>query len=458
MAIELDAFDEDLIRFLRIFERCRISYGHSVQSIYRAVNLLDTATVPVGLLAENLHLYLDIKEEVARRLADIFDVRNRKEVSLGDVECILEKYKPKMSTESLINEHPFFPSWLTNRADFREFFTDWTTENGAPNVSIVEMALRNKERKAGDLQLIFKWIKIHKILANVKDTRLLEVCKSFEYLEVRRNLNVVTQGDHGDAFYIILEGSCSVLINNKAVGNMYAGTSFGEKALENDAPRAATIQTMEMCKLMVLRSSEYKSLVASAQAKMYLETVEFIHAHCKLFVDVSYARLFHMVKKMVRKVFREGEKVQVQGEDATCLFIIVSGKVDISRRICPADYDSQSKLTRRIRGQDAGGVNDVIEQLRRSREALLVDVKVRSIRVGSIFGDDTIRRSRELHGKHTYSATAVAATEIIIINKAEALSYFKVGAAPPYPPSSFFSFTLFQMKQALTVLYTIIHN
>ena len=384
----MDRCDVDLVRCLRVFERCRISYGHSVESIFRAVNLLDTATVPVGLLAENLHLYLDIKDNDANKLADIFDFRKRKEVALGDVQCILEKYKSAISMESLINEHPFFPIWLTNREDFREFFTDWTTENGAPNVTIVEMALRNKERKPGDLQLIFKWIKIHKILSNVKDSRLLEVCKSFEYLEVRQNLNVVTQGDHGDAFYIILEGTCTVLINDKAVGTMSAGMSFGEKALENDAPRAATIKTLETCKLMVLRSSEYKSLVASAQAKMYLETVEFIHAHCDLFSGVSYARLFHMVKKMVRKVFQEGEKVQVQGEDATCLFIIVSGKVDISRKLRPADYEILGKSGMRMQERQAGSTNDVIDQLRRSRENLHVDVKVRSIRAGGIFGDE----------------------------------------------------------------------
>lgn len=424
MATDGSIEEADKIRCLRVFERCRISYGHSVGSIYRAVNLLDTSTVPVALLSENLHLYLGISEEVAKKLADVFDERNRKEVALEDVSYVLEKYKPKMSMDSLINEHPFFPSWLTNRSDFREFFTDWTTENGAPNATIVEMALRGQERKAGDLQLIFKWIKIHKILTNVKDARLLEVCKSFEYLEVRQGMNVVTQGEHGDAFYIILQGSCSVLINDMVVGAMHEGMSFGEKALENDAPRAATIKTLETCKLMVLRSSEYKSLVASAQAKLSTETVEFIHCHCKLFKKISYARLFYMVKKMVRKVFQEGEKIFIQGQDTGGLFLVVSGRVDISRRICATDYEKNGKLNAKAR--ELLPKDDVINRLRMLREAQHIDVNVHSIRSGSIFGDDTIRRCSMSRSKYHYTATAVANTEIIIINEAEALSYFKV--------------------------------
>lgn len=417
----LEDANAENIRCLRIFERCRLSYGHSVKSIYRAVNLLDTETVPLALLSENLHLYLNIEEDVSRRLAHLFDARNRKEVALEDLENVLEKFKSRISMHNLINEHPFFPTWLTKRADFCEFFADWTTENGAPNATIVEMALRNEHKKAGDLQLIFKWIKIHKILANVKDARLLEVCKSFEYLEVRPCINIVTQGDHGDAFYIILLGSCAVLINNLHVGTISQGMSFGEKALENDAPRAATIKALETCKLMVLRSSEYKSLVATAQAKLNTDTVEFIHGHCLLFKQISYARLFHMVKSMVRKTFKEGEKIFTQGEDAGGLFIVVNGKVDISRTITNSHCNRKWMKSRELVAE-----RDVIGWLRNVRETQRIEVKVHAIRSGEVFGDDVVRCNGRSRCQYRYTATAVSNTEIITVNKTEALRYFEV--------------------------------
>mgnify|MGYP003385601591 CR=1 FL=1 len=48
---------------------------------------------------------------------------------------------------------------------------------------------------------------------------------------------VVVEGEIGDAFYVILEGACSVHIGTAQVGSLVAGCSFGEKALENNALR-----------------------------------------------------------------------------------------------------------------------------------------------------------------------------------------------------------------------------
>jgi CRP-like cAMP-binding protein len=425
--------DEEKISSLRTFERFRISYGHSIDSVFKAVNLLDTEVVPRQLFAENLSLYFQMDRDLAHSIAKAFDVAQREEIRLEDVHVTLKRYKSMITMESLLHEHPFFPAWLSSRPDFHEFFTDWKAEDGAPNVALIEIALQGEQRTSGDLQLIFKWIKINRILCNVPDSRILEVCRSFEFLELRANFNVVTQGDHGDAFYIILEGSCSVLINDTPVGVLYQGMSFGEKALENDAPRAATVRTVAFCKLMVLRSSEYKSLVASAQAKLNAETVEFIRNRCVLFKSISYARLFYMVKKMVRKVYRAGEIIQRQDDECAGIYIVVTGRAAISRKICPSKYKVKNEKTivelRPNHKRRASLAEDVISLMRKARDAQQIEVKVTDgVRVGAVFGDDTIR-GRRGGRKYTYTATADVTTEIIIINKEDVLKYFEVSIA-----------------------------
>merc|ERR1719262_1512452 len=52
---------------------------------------------------------------------------------------------------------------------------------------------------------------------------------------------VVTQGEEGDTFYMIFEGECEVRVNGLTVGVLYKGGYFGERALINREPRAATV-------------------------------------------------------------------------------------------------------------------------------------------------------------------------------------------------------------------------
>lgn len=52
---------------------------------------------------------------------------------------------------------------------------------------------------------------------------------------------VISQGQPGDSFYIILEGSVDVVKDNVHVGTLNPGDYFGELALLNRQPRAASI-------------------------------------------------------------------------------------------------------------------------------------------------------------------------------------------------------------------------
>jgi len=90
-----------------------------------------------------------------------------------------------------------------------------------------------------ELQAIMKWLHYYKILKHVKENRLIEVSKSLTLLECPASSIVISQGGPGDAFYIVLEGQLDITVDFVVVNSLGPGTSFGEKALENDAPRSA---------------------------------------------------------------------------------------------------------------------------------------------------------------------------------------------------------------------------
>lgn len=57
------------------------------------------------------------------------------------------------------------------------------------------------------------------------------------YYEFPAGTTVVTKGDSCDAFYVIIRGSLSVVIEGDVVGTIEAGQSFGERALESGKRR-----------------------------------------------------------------------------------------------------------------------------------------------------------------------------------------------------------------------------
>ena len=127
------------------------------------------------------------------------------------------------------------------REDFQAYFKEWSTGKGPPEVYLVEKILAHHETERGmaDLQVLTKWLRYYKILNHVRENRLMDVSQRLKLINCPTTLQIITQGEPGDAFYIVLEGTLSILVDNMIVNTIGMGTSFGEKALENDAPRSA---------------------------------------------------------------------------------------------------------------------------------------------------------------------------------------------------------------------------
>jgi cAMP-dependent protein kinase regulator len=110
----------------------------------------------------------------------------------------------------------------------------------------------------------------------LKNVPFLKVLQEYEILLVADSLRPVTpvagstivnQGDPGEDFYIILEGECVVLKSIEGgppveVARLKPGAYFGELALMNDCPRAASIIVASgNCKLISLDRKSFHRLL-----------------------------------------------------------------------------------------------------------------------------------------------------------------------------------------------------
>ena len=73
---------------------------------------------------------------------------------------------------------------------------------------------------------------------------------------------MITQGDHGDRFYIVASGEVAVTVDGRAVERDGGpGSYFGEIALLHDAPRSATVTAARDAELLALERDEFLATV-----------------------------------------------------------------------------------------------------------------------------------------------------------------------------------------------------
>ncbi len=75
--------------------------------------------------------------------------------------------------------------------------------------------------------------------------------------QFRKNTLVICEGDHSDSLYIILDGKVKVFLNDEdgrevTLNLQGAGEYFGELALLDEAPRSASVMTVEETRLAVI--------------------------------------------------------------------------------------------------------------------------------------------------------------------------------------------------------------
>ncbi|MFM8973610.1 MAG: cyclic nucleotide-binding domain-containing protein [Actinomycetota bacterium] len=94
---------------------------------------------------------------------------------------------------------------------------------------------------------------------SAKDLRL--VARRAEDIQVRAGKELVSEGELGHEFFVILEGQAKVTRHGRKVATIGPGASFGELALLDRAPRNASVVAETDMELAVLGQREFSALI-----------------------------------------------------------------------------------------------------------------------------------------------------------------------------------------------------
>jgi len=113
------------------------------------------------------------------------------------------------------------------------------------------------------------------LLSGLKDKDLKPLVRAGKQLSYPEGRIIVSEGDMGVAFYLILDGEVEVKRKGRAVAKLGAGSFFGEMSLLDSVPRNSDVVAVAPTTCLVLSSWQFQVQVKenSEVALKMLKTV-----------------------------------------------------------------------------------------------------------------------------------------------------------------------------------------
>jgi CRP-like cAMP-binding protein len=103
-----------------------------------------------------------------------------------------------------------------------------------------------------------------KLFAGCSREELMQLASLFDEVERPPGTVLVREGEAGQEFFVIVEGTLSATLHGRRIASLGPGDFFGEMSLLESAPRAATIVAETAVRLLVVDPRGFSGLVASA--------------------------------------------------------------------------------------------------------------------------------------------------------------------------------------------------
>lgn len=140
---------------------------------------------------------------------------------------------------------------------------------------------------------------------------------------------IIRQGEAGDAFYIVEEGTVECHVNDQ-IALLTEGEYFGEMALLNDKPRNASILARGAVKCLKLGRREFDSMIGPLATLLASNSTKRILRMFSRFQHLGEDELEMIVGAFEEVDFTDGDVIFSSGEaEAEAFYILKEGAVSI---------------------------------------------------------------------------------------------------------------------------------
>ena len=228
--------------------------------------------------------------------------------------------------------------------------------------------IHEKNAEKEDYDLIYDIISKHFFLQTLNHQAKDEIIISMSLYRVKEGKTLYTQGFSGNYWYIVKSGELERLYNNKLIGQLKTGDSFGERALMNGVPRSNTVIAKTDCLLWGLRRQVFRKILEFIFTSNYEQNMKFLDG-INMPLDTTFKSI--MANNLIQEIYEKDQYICKEGEFASCMYIIKDGEVE-----CIKD----DKIIRTLKKGDNFGQKALLEGDIRSLDVKAkTDCKIYSI-------------------------------------------------------------------------------
>ena len=185
--------------------------------------------------------------------------------------------------------------------------------------------IHEKNPDKEDYDLIYDIISKHYFLQTLNHQAKDEIIISMSLYSVKEGKTLYSEGYSGNYWYIVNSGELERYNNNKLIGKLSRGDSFGERALMNGAPRSNTVIAKTDCKLWVLKRQVFRKILEFIFTSNYEENMKFLDG-VNMPLDATFKSI--MANNLMQEIYLKGQYICKEGELGSCMYIIKDGEVE----------------------------------------------------------------------------------------------------------------------------------
>jgi CRP/FNR family transcriptional regulator, cyclic AMP receptor protein len=113
--------------------------------------------------------------------------------------------------------------------------------------------------------------------SSLSKREIQEIARATDEIDVKQGEVLAREGDVGQEFFVIIEGSAEVVRGGERIAQLGKGDFFGEMALVGDEPRMATVSATAPTRVAVMSRSAFRGFDRMMPA-VHARIVEAIEA------------------------------------------------------------------------------------------------------------------------------------------------------------------------------------
>ena len=121
--------------------------------------------------------------------------------------------------------------------------------------------IHEKNAEKEDYDIIYDIISKHFFLQTLNHQAKNEIIISMSLYSLKGGITLFEQGSSANYWYIVQSGELKRTMDDKCVGTIKAGESFGEHALMNNSPRSTTVSSVTDCRLWALKKQVFRKIL-----------------------------------------------------------------------------------------------------------------------------------------------------------------------------------------------------